>query len=74
MARYTEERYGYFELKADLSPRDAAMLQRLIRRPAAAPDVVSDLVINEEMSQSDAYFRVRSLLLNCMDKLNRAAR
>ena len=74
MAHYVEERCGYSELKADLSPKDAQILERLVERRASPTEVVGDLVVNEHMTQSDAYLRVRRLLLNCMDRLHRRIR
>jgi hypothetical protein len=71
MAQSLETRYGYFELKADLTPRDAEILERLIARPAAAHEVVGDLVVREGLTASDAYHRVRNLLLKSMQKLDR---
>ncbi|MFQ5809608.1 MAG: hypothetical protein ACE5JM_08315 [Armatimonadota bacterium] len=73
MAHYTKSRYGYFELKADLAPKDAQILERLVARPAAAPEVVGDLVVNDGMTPSAAYSRIRSLLLKSMAKLDRSA-
>jgi hypothetical protein len=72
MAHYTESRSGYFQLKADLAPKDAEILERLVARPSTAPEVVGDLVANEGMTPSAAYSRVRSLLLKSMAKLDRS--
>ena len=69
--QYTKSQYGYFELKADLAPNEAEILERLVARPAAVPEVVGDLVTREGLTQSDAYCRVRSLLLKSMAKLDR---
>ena len=71
MARNVEPRYGYFQLKADLSSEDAAILEQLIAHPAAAPEVVGDLVLHRGMTPADAYCRVRSLLLTSMQRLGR---
>jgi hypothetical protein len=73
MQDYRGPHYGYLELKADLAPKDAEILERLVARPAAAPEIVGDLVINEGMTPSDAYYRIRSLLLRSMAKLDRGA-
>ena len=71
MAQSLDTRYGYFELKADLTPNDAEILEKLVAHPAEAPDVVGDLVVSEGLTPSDAYYRVRNLLLKSMHKLDR---
>jgi len=73
MAQFIDTRYGYFELKADLAPKDAEILERLVARPAAVPEVVGDLVLHEGMTPSAAYSRIRSLLLTSVRKLVRSA-
>lgn len=71
MARRDTARPGYAHLKANLSPLDAAILERLVEHGSDSQIVVGDLVRDGEMTESQAYFHVRSLLLNCMDKLHR---
>jgi len=71
MAQSLETRYGYFELKADLTTRDAEILEKLVARPTEAHEIVGDLVVKEGLTPSDAYYRVRNLLLKSMQKLDR---
>jgi hypothetical protein len=71
MARHDRRRPGYAGLKANLSPLDADILERLVEKRYEPQLVVGDLVRDGKMSESQAYLHVRQLLLNCMAKLHR---
>ncbi|MFQ6130880.1 MAG: hypothetical protein ACE5R4_02480 [Armatimonadota bacterium] len=71
MARYAEGTPTYFDLKADLSPFDADILERLVERRDPTLDVVRLLVRERRMSQTEAFAHIRGLLLSSMARLHR---
>jgi len=71
MASFAGRTPTYFELKADLEPFDAEILERLVEKRDPALDVVRLLVREQRMSQAQAFAHIRGLLLSSMDRLHR---
>lgn len=71
MASFARATPTYFELKANLSPIDAEILERLVEKRDPALDVVGLLVRKQRMTQAQAFAHIRGLLLHSVARLHR---
>jgi hypothetical protein len=62
-------RPSYRQVKADLAPEDAAILERLVENLDSPLAVVTDLQAEGCVSQTEAFARVRGILRQSMARL-----
>jgi hypothetical protein len=62
-------RPNYRQVKADLAPEDAAILERLVEDLDSPLAVVTDLQAEGCVSQTEAFARMRRILRQSMERL-----